>query len=194
VIENVQGTPLANGGTKYDVTISGQAYSTFDPGLARQANERLGQQGIFNISMKPSRDGQRMFYNLDGIVGLQPEIPGVPMGGDMQPQMGQQIPIQPTATVVAPAPIPMAPMVNPVEREAKIVKQSSMATAFNFVGQLWQGAGPEAMEAAEEQAMALAKRMYVQVMGGPQTLDDEVIEALVAPQQEQPADETESWV
>jgi hypothetical protein len=193
-IENVQGIPGANGRTRYEVTINGQGYNTWKPEIARQANAMLGQSGIFNVTVKPSQDGQFTNYYFDGIGGVQPELGGgipmqpgaIPM--QQQPMQGAEIPMaqaQPQAQYAR----DMSP-----QAVARITKLSCLQSANNFVGQLWQGAGPEAMEAAEEQVIAYAKRLYVQVMNAPQTLDDEVVEALVAAAPEQPADETESWV
>jgi hypothetical protein len=193
-IENVQGHPSANGRTRYEVTINGQGYNTWKPDLARDAQARIGQPGSFNVTVKPSQDGQFMNYYFEGVAdGAAGQIPmAAPAPIAQGAPMVQQIPIQPSAPPVA---IPMAPPgsggMSP-EREAKIVKQSSMATAFNFVGHLFDGAGPEAMEEAEERALALAKRLYLQVLGAPQTLDDEIMEGLVASAPPEP-EAGETW-
>jgi hypothetical protein len=189
VIENVIGHPGANGRTRYEITINGQGYNTWKPELARVANDHLNQAGTFNVTVKPSQDGQFTNYYFEGVAdGAAAQVPGqIPMAGG--PPMGQQLPVQPGIPMAAPAPKGMDPL-----REARIVKQSSMATAFNFMAHLFDGAGPETAEEAEQRAMDLAKRLYAQVMGAAQTLDDEIVEQLVnaAPvEPESPA--PESW-
>jgi len=198
-IESVVGHPGANGKTRYEVTISGQGYNTWNPEIARVANEHLQQQVVANVTVKPSRDGQFMNYYFDGLAdGAAGQVPGqqgIPMAGAPQATT-PQIPVQPGIPVASPSspPIPLAPPPKPDwAREARIVKQSSMATAFNFIGHLFDGAGPEAVEEAEAAAMELAKRLYVQVLGGPQTLDDEIVEGLVAEPQPPSGDEPETW-
>jgi len=192
VVESVVGNPGANGRTRYATVIGGQEYNTWKPEIARVANEHLGQQVTANVTVKPSQDGQYMNYYLDGILDGAGQVPGqIPMAGGQQGgvPMQPQIPVQPGIPMAAPAARGMDP-----QREARIVKQSSMATAFNFVGHLFDGAGPEAMEEAEQAALGLAKRLYVQVLGAPQTLDDEIVEGLVSQAPEQPAgDEPETW-
>jgi len=198
VIELVQGRQTGRGPI-YDVQINGQVYSTFDPAASRIAQERMNQLVTADVAVKPSKDGQFQNYFFNGVVEngqTLPPRPGQP-GAVAQPQpqpgvpMAQQLPMQPGIPMAAPAPA-SGPKMDP-ERESRIVKQSSMATAFNFVGSLYEGAGPEAMEEAEAAALALAKRLYVQVLGPPQTLDDEIVESLVQAQPELPTDEHESW-
>jgi len=199
VIELVQGHPSSSGGNpRYAVTIAGQEYNTWKPEVARQAMDMQGQMVTAEVAMKPSKDGQFMNYYFNGLVnGAAPVQGEIPMAGGAVPQATTpQIPMQPGLPAASPSspPIPMAPPPKPDwAREARIVKQSSMASAFNFVGHLFDGAGPEAMEEAEAAAMGLAKRLYVQVLGGPQTLDDEIVEGLVAEPQPPSGDEPETW-
>ena len=51
------------------------------------------------------------------------------------------------------------------ERESKIVKQSCLATAFNFVGQLHQGTAADLEDEAVAMALSLAKTLYAEVYG-----------------------------
>jgi len=195
-IEGVLGHPGANGRTRYAVSIGGQEYNTWKPELARLAQAQQGQMVTANVTIKPSQDGQFMNYYFDGLAdGAAAQIPGqIPMAGGTPPGVPQgtteQLPVQPGIPMASPSSGP-----RPVDwaREARIVKQSSMATAFNFIGHLFDGAGPEAVPEAEAAAMELAKRLYVQVLGGPQTLDDEIVEGLVAAPPEPSGDEPESW-
>jgi len=200
VIELVQGRQTGRGPI-YDIQINGQVYSTFDPAASRIAQERLNQLVTADVAVKPSKDGQFQNYFFNGVVENGQTLPPRPGQPGAAPQgqqaipvpgvpMTQQIPVQPSAPPVA---IPMASGGMSPEREAKIVKQSSMATAFNFIGHLYEGAGPEALEEAEARAMELAKRLYVQVLGPPQTLDDEIVESLIQATPEPPQNEHESW-
>src|SRR5262252_2035314 len=124
VIESVQSRP-AGGTTIYDVMIGGQAYSTFDPDVAKTANERIGQNGSWEVNIKPSKDGRFTNFYYEGPAnGAAPQQLGIAAAATpMQPQL----PVQPAIPHVAPQAGGMTP-----ERERKIVKQSCMATAFNF--------------------------------------------------------------
>lgn len=68
------------------------------------------------------------------------------------------------------------------EVESRIVRQSSMATAFRFVGHLYSGAGPEALGEAKGVALALAKELFGHAFGSPQTASQSVTEASEAVQ------------
>jgi len=194
VIELAAPRQTSGGRTIYDVTIAGQKYSTFDPGAYRVAAERIGQQVVAEVTVKPSQDGQFMNYFFEGIPGVEAAAPQAINQIPGQQAMVPQLPVQPGLPMAA-APNPQQQYQRAMDpaREAKIVKQSCMATAFNFVGQFWQGAGPEGLDEAERQALDLAKRLYVQVLGAPQTLDDEIVENLIqqAPEPQQP--EHEDW-
>jgi hypothetical protein len=203
VIENAAPRATASG-TIYDVFIGGQKYSTFDAAHYRQAAERISQTVTAEVEMKPSKDGQFMNYYFNGVVGADGNMPGVlgqppqPMAQTPQPMVqvpqpvvmqapaAQQIPMQPP-------PLPQYQRDMSPEAIARITKLSCLQSANNFVGQLWQGSGPEAMEAAEKEVMAYAKRMYAQVLGPPQTLDDEVVQQLVQPAPEGEQGEIEDW-
>jgi len=203
VVESVIGHPGANGRTRFAISIAGQEYNTWKVPVANQAQALLGQPITANVTVKPSADGQFMNYYFDSIAGADAgQLPGqIPMEGAVaqpavpmaQPQgVTQQIPVQQGIPMASPS----SPGMDP-KRESRIVKQSSMATAFNFIGHLFDGAGPEAQEEAEAAAMALAKRLYVQVLGGPQTLDDEIVDAAVTEHlmtgEPHQGDEPESW-
>jgi len=199
VVESVIGHPGNNGKTRFAISIGGQEYNTWKVPVANQAQAMLGQPITANVTVKPSQDGQFMNYYFDSIADASggQQLPGqIPMEGQVaQPQgVTQQLPVQQGIPMASPSSGP-----RPVDwaREARIVKQSSMATSFNFVGHLFDGAGPEAAEEAEALAMALAKRLYVQVLGGPQTLDDEIVDAAVTEHlmtgEPHQGDEPESW-
>ena len=147
VLRPVQGETTSKGKIKYPVAFSdGQTYVTFDAALAGQVNALVGQPVIAQVEV--SQNGQYTNYNLRAIRSAN----GAPVA-------------------VAPAPVPVAPAPQggrgrDPEVEARIVRQSVMSTAFNFVGHVYTGAGPELLGEARSHAVALAKELFTLVFGG----------------------------
>lgn len=150
----------------YDVALSdGQKYSTFNAELAQKAQALAGQQVTARVNVEQKNKNGRTYtnYNLEDIAPAgqlaQMALP-TPEWSTPQEYIGAKNASPPPA-------IPMAPPASnggmPIEREQKIVKQSVMATAFNFVGSLFQAAGPEAIPEATEAALTLAKTLYGEV-------------------------------
>jgi len=198
VIEAVQGRNVGNPPkTIYDVKINGQDYSTFDPEPARVASQMIGQSGTFEVEIKPSRDGQYTNYYYNGLAGAGAALPGqqaIPQPPGIPTVQAVQQPVQqPVPGIPIQPPEQFARDLSPLA-VSRITKSAMLDVAFNFVGLFWQGAGPEGLADGEEQALALAKRLYAQVLGAAQTLDDQVVESLVAAAPEQPQQQgLEDW-
>lgn len=140
----------------YDVLLgNGVTHQTWKSDIAMRAQGLLQENGgnPVPVSARVSKSQDGKYDNLDDIAtpGQLPAlaVPGLP----------------PTAVI---------PIVNsgggggrgmdPV-REARIVKQSCLSTAFGFIGNLFSGAGPEAQLEAAALALELAKELYSQVYG-----------------------------
>lgn len=157
---SVVGRPVKNDNTIYDVAFSdGNKYSTFKAEIATKANGLVGQPVTARVSV--TQNGKYTNYTLEdvGPVGSLPALampaaPGAPLTGAPAQTPPPPIPMQQNNGGMAP------------EREARIVKQSCLSTAFNFVGALFTSAGPEAFEEAKTLALDLAKELYAQVQGG----------------------------
>jgi hypothetical protein len=148
--------------TVYDITFSGgQVAAVWNDkdGLATKAKQ-LETQGIAvdaRLEHKQSAGNDGTVYDNYTLLDIAPSgqllpaastalgITGPPLNGQTS-----QIPIVPSGG--------MSP-----ERESKIVKQSCLATAFNFVGHVWAGTQNE--EGIVEFAFDLAKRLYAEVYG-----------------------------
>jgi len=138
---NVAGRQTKTGKTIFEVSFSdGKVYTTFDNLLATQAQQFQGQPVQANVEV--SQNGQYTNYNLKAI---RAAAGGFPAPAN---QAAQPISIAPAA--------PQGE--DPLERSARIVRQSSMATAFNFVGHVLSGSGD--IEAAKTHALALAKELF----------------------------------
>lgn len=165
-VHTVQGGTTRSNKTKYDVALTGsdqfgQAFSqnvtAWEGALASQAQALIGQQVQARVKVKIN--GQYTNYNLDSIAAA----------GSLPPSA---TPAPPATPVPAPAPapsgpyhapVPLAPPISDQERQKLIVRQNVLGTAFGFVGRLYEGAGPEALEAAKEQAVTLAGELYAKV-------------------------------
>ncbi len=144
----------------YDVMLSdGNKYTTFDPDVAAQANALQGQAAVANVSVE--QNGKWTNFNLLAI--------GQP-GTLVQPTPGLQVG---TAIPIGSAPLPQQtgvagiPMQQPSSGgggmtdidKARISRFSAASTAFEFVGSLFTGAGPEAGKQATEIARALTEAL-----------------------------------
>jgi len=144
---NVAGRSTKTGKTVYDISFSdGVVYSTFDNALATQAQGLQGQPVVINGEVR--QNGQYTNHNLiairaaaGGLVAGPGASPSLPLGASI-------IPIAPATQGRGRDP----------EVEARIVRQSSMATAFNFVGHVLSGSGE--YDNAKETALALAKELF----------------------------------
>ena len=154
---NVQGSTTRNGKTKYEIALSdGNTYVTFDPNLATKAHGLQGQ--AVTARVKVEQKGQYTNLYLNDVAPQGQLAPAAPAAGSAIPMAG--------------APAAGIPMVGgggrgmDPAREAKIVKQNVLGTAHAFVGSLFQGAGPEALEEAKQLADGLAKELFGKIMGG----------------------------
>lgn len=143
----------------YDVQLSdGQKYTTFDPELAGQANGLQGQQVVANVSLE--QNGKYLNRNLLAI-GLPGTLPQPAQGASLP--VGQAIPVAGAPVPNAAAGIPMAPPSSgggmSDTDKARITRLSAASTAFQFVGSLFTGAGPEGGKQATEIARALTEAL-----------------------------------
>jgi hypothetical protein len=159
---SVQGRNTRNGSTIYDIAFSdGNTYTTFDPDLATKANNLAGQ--AVSARVKVEQKGRFTNFYLNDIAPagqLAPQALPAPGGTAVGVPVAGGIPIVSNGGGSGGGRGGMTP-----EREAKIVKQNVLGTAFGFVGALFQGAGPEALEEATSLAGALAQKLYGVVQG-----------------------------
>lgn len=156
----VTGRTTRNGKTAYDVAFSdGNTYTTFSPQLATQAQQLQGQAVSARVSV--TQRGQYTNLNLEAIA---PQGQLAPMAMPVQP--GTAIPL-PTVGVPAQSAAQVAGI--PIQQngrgkdpavEQRIVRQNVLGTAFAFVGDLFQGTGPEALAEAKEIALGLARELF----------------------------------
>lgn len=157
-ILGVTGSTTRNGGSKYNISFSdGKTYSTFDQAAASKANGLLNQDVTMRVEQKPSRDGTRMFDNmidvaLVGQLGQSPQ--GVQIGGGIPMTVGGGIPMN--------NPIPMVSgggggMSN--EDKQRISRFAAAGTAFEFIGSIYAGGGPESLAEAVKNARALTAEL-----------------------------------
>lgn len=144
-VESVEGRTTRTGPI-YDVVIGGQKFSTFKQPIAEQANALKGSTVAANVKIE--QKGDYTNYTLLGV-----EL--VDAGGTGTASL---IPVQSSSNASNSSTIPVAPQQGGMspDREAKIVRQSSMATAFNYAAH----AG-----LSEDEAFALAGRIYSRAMG-----------------------------
>lgn len=169
---SVTGTQTKNGKTRYDIAVSdGLTYVTFDAATASKASQFVGQQATIRVNVvQKGQYTNRYFEDVAPAGGLPaqafPLTAGTPIAATAPfPPPGVILP-----TPAVPVPIPVTPYVaskdgmSP-EREQKIVKQSSFATAAHLVGHVFAGAGPEALPEAEGHVLRIAKILFREVMG-----------------------------
>lgn len=130
-VEGVAGRET-KAGPIFDVVIGGKTYSTFKANIAEEAKALQGSSVEASVGIT-QKNGYTN-YTLLGVKLLN-------AGGDTA--ASSTIPVAPASG--------MTP-----EREQKIVRQSSMATAFNY------GASAGL---SEEECFALAGRIYARAMG-----------------------------
>lgn len=152
-------------GVVYEVQMgNGTTYSTWDGNLAAKANSLQGQLADARVNTTTNSKNGRTYTNHN----LEDIAPAGQLAAAAMP-VAAGVPVQGTPQAAASA-IPMqAPDVRvpDVERQRMITKQSSLKTAFDFVGQLYAGAGPEALAAATEEAFGLASKLYAKVYSNP---------------------------
>lgn len=156
----VTGRQTRNGRTVYEVAFSdGNKYSTFDPNLATKAQQLQGQAVSARVEI--TQNGQYTNFNLKDIAP-QGQLPAMAMPAPA----GMAIPI------AGVAPAAGIPMQQPAQQgggkgfteddKVRITKLAVLATAFDFVGNLLSGAGPDGLEEGVDLAETLAKRLYEQ--------------------------------
>jgi len=137
-------------GTVYEIAGSdGVKYQTWDANIAAKASGLQGQLVAARVEQK--QNGKWLNYVLEDI-----GLPGT---------------LVPTAAPIAAAPvaapvanIPMqAPAMPDAEKQKLIVRQSVLKTAFEFVGTVYTGAGPESLSQATEEAFELAGQLFKKV-------------------------------
>lgn len=151
----VEGKKSKNGqSTYYDVSLSdGNDWRTFDANLANTAAALQGQ--VVTAHGEIVQRGQYTNYDLQAI-GPQGSLAALPVVAGT--------PVVVNGAVATPN-IPMVSPPSQEETDKRISKFASVKTAFAFVGQLCEGAGPEAIEESAAKALVLAKELYAQVYG-----------------------------
>lgn len=148
----------------YDVAFSdGNKYTTFDYDVAQKALGLKGQAVTARTEIK--QNGKYTNFNLEDIAPqgqLGPLL--TPNGGGTALPIGSAHPLQ--STVIQPMSgaqptIPFQQFESETTKNERITRQNVLRTSFQFVGSLFQGAGPEALEEATEKALALARELYV---------------------------------
>jgi hypothetical protein len=156
VVAGVQGKPTRTG-IMYEVTFAdGTTAATKKPELATKAQGLIAQQVDARITEK--QNGQYLNRYLDDIAPAGQLPVAIPMAGGGGGAAAPGIPI------VGGSGGGRGGAMDPV-RESKIVKQSVMSTAFGFVGSVFSGGGPEALEEATQASLELAKQLYAEVYG-----------------------------
>lgn len=149
---SVSGRATNRGGTIFDIAFSdGQKYTTFQNEIAQKANGLVGQPVSARVTVKPSKDGRFTNYYLEDIAP-QGQLPAQAMPAPG----GTVIPISAGATEQAQIPM-QAP---DTTKDERITRLSALKTAFEFVGALFNGAGPETLQEAREHALELARDLY----------------------------------
>lgn len=146
-------------GNVYEAEIGGMKFSTFKDEIGGQLAVLQGKmvKVAYTTKSNTGRNGQTYVNNyLDDITedGSLP-TPALRDNVTEQVQGGGQVVVKNDSM--------------PPERESRIVRQSSMKIAFDFVAQ-YSGDGPpteEDWKNAEERALALAARLYQWAWGGP---------------------------
>ena len=152
VLSVVGGPAGSSGKTKYEVAMSdGQKYVTFNGPLAAKADSLKGQVVAARVDVK--QNGQYTNYYLNDI-----GLPGT-LAALANPTQVASVPAQTLAAI----PFVKDERVPDKERQKLIVRQNVLGTAFDFVAALYNGAGPEALEEARDQALDLAKTLYGRV-------------------------------
>jgi hypothetical protein len=147
--------------TVYDIMLSdGQTYSSWKADIATKAQQLQGQtvdartetRGSYTDIVDIAPLGQ-LAQAAVAATGALLSPSGVVGNGGAPP-----IPI-----VASQAGTPYQGGMSP-ERESKIVKQSCLSTAFNFVGSFDSG-GPWSIDEAIKEGLSLAKTLYAEVYG-----------------------------
>lgn len=148
---SVQGRPINSGKTIYEIAFGdGNTYVTFKGQLAEKANALKGQQASARVTVKQKGDFTN--YYLDDIAPQGSLAPiAMPVAG------GTAITMHQNASV--PQGIPMAAAGDP-EKDARIAKAVAVKAAVEFVGALFQGAGPEALSEALEAFDKTGQHIY----------------------------------
>lgn len=151
----------------YDVAFSdGNKYTTFEYDLAQKALGLKGQAVSARTEIK--QNGKWTNFNLEDIAPQGQLGPLLTPNGGTPVGLGPPGP-QPVVAAATPPPyqtgvqpsIPFQQQENQIDKAQRIVRQNVLGTAHAFVGALFQGAGPEALQEASEKALALARELYV---------------------------------
>ncbi len=141
----------------YDVQFSdGQKYTTFDAGVAQQAQGLVGQAVVMNVRVEQNagRDGKMYTnYNLDAI--STPGALPAPTPSAAPIQVGTAIPAAGVAIPMAAPSSGGGGMSD--EDKARVTRLSAAKTGFLFVGSLFAGAGPESLKEAVGMARGLTE-------------------------------------
>ena len=150
--------------TIYDIVFSdGNTWTSWDAGTATKAMRLQETQALADLRGDISQSGEFTNYKLTDIAPsgeLPNDLPGL-TSAPLTPSVASSNGGAPAIPIVA-SQGGMSP-----ERESKIVKQSCLATAFNFVGHLYSGYtnDKEEHEEATKRAFTLAKTLYAEVYG-----------------------------
>lgn len=121
-------------GTVFDVKASdGNTYTTFDAPTAQKAQASLGV-GAVTLGYEQTQNGQYTNLNLKEVVGgdvIGDVATPLPLAPAPVPALTQPVTINGT-----PVAIPVAPLVDPSAKDAKITRLAAQKTAFAFASQL----------------------------------------------------------
>jgi hypothetical protein len=160
---NVTKGPHPGPRTVYDVQFSdGHTWATWDAALATKAMQ-IKEGGLdADLRGEVVQNGEYTNYKLKDIApsgGLPPDgltgVTSAPLTTSGLPTNGGAPPIPIVASQGGMSP----------ERESKIVKQSCLSTAFNFVATLYQGSEDTRLNDAIKDGLELAKTLYAEVYG-----------------------------
>ncbi len=162
-ILSVQSKPTQTGKMIYKVMCGdGVERTVWEAPLANALNSyaNSGQAVVIDAVSAPSRDGRFTNHTIKGLGGAAPSVDG------LQPQalsITQPLPtVGQIATALAPPAIqPYVPKDNmPADTTTRITKMGCLGYASTLVGQLLQGAGPEALDQAVEMTIETCKKLY----------------------------------
>ena len=160
---NVTKGPRPGAKVIYDVAFSdGNTWTTWTASVATEAMKLKESGAQADLRGEVTVNGEFTNYKL---LEIAPTGQLAAAAVETILPVGSAIPLNGAPGPVIPIAPPSPGGMNP-ERESKIVKQSCLSTAFNFVGLLFQGTGEETSPIDKVgTAFDLAKKLYAEVYG-----------------------------
>ena len=155
---SVEGRQTAKG-VVYEADCGGKTFSTWKEDVAAKARQFIGQSVKIEYASRTSTGRNGQVYENNTLFDIAGQ------GGQLIPDASrenatQQVQATPAGPVVVSNPMPQ-------DREARIVRQSAMKTAFGFYGSLYAGAaGNVNADDVAERAYLLAAEIYKLAWGG----------------------------